>query len=200
MAEAREMVELDPAVPVWERVFTVAPLVVIGTKEGEGWDLAPKHMAMPLGWEGYFGFACTPSHGTYQNVRRHGHFTVSFPGPEQVIVASLAAAPRCAEGEATPGLPSLPTLPATSIPGRVLRDAHLVLECELDRVVDGFGSASLIAGRIVAARAHPEAMRMTGVEDEEIVRRAPLLAYLSPGRFAEVSESQAFPFPAGFQR
>jgi flavin reductase (DIM6/NTAB) family NADH-FMN oxidoreductase RutF len=197
---ATEMVELDPAVPVWERVFTVAPLVVIGTREGDGWDMAPKHLAMPMGWEGHFGFVCTPSHGTYRNARLHRAFTVSYPGPGQVVVTSLTAAPRCAEGELTPGLPSLPTLPAERVEGRVLQDAHLVLECELDRIIDGFGSGSLVVGRIVAARAHPDAMRTTGVDDEEIVQRAPLLAYLSPGRFAEVRESRAFPFPAGFRR
>ena len=31
---------------VWERVFTVAPLVIVGSKETDGtYDLAPKHMA-----------------------------------------------------------------------------------------------------------------------------------------------------------
>lgn len=32
-----------------------------------------------------------------------------------------------------------------------------------------------------------------------MLRAEPLLAYLSPGRFAEISESRAFPFPAGFR-
>jgi len=198
--EGDGMVSLDVRLPVWDRLFTVAPLVVVGTREGEGYDLAPKHMATPLGWEGHFGFLCTSSHGTYRNARSYGSFTVSYPGPDQVVVTSLTAAPRCGEGELTPGLPSLPTLPAEKVEGRVLRDAHLVLECELDRIIDGFGQASLIVGRIVAARARREALRVTGVADSEILRRAPLLAYLSPGRYTEISGGRVFPLPAGFQR
>jgi flavin reductase (DIM6/NTAB) family NADH-FMN oxidoreductase RutF len=192
------LTELDPTLSVWARIFTVSSLVVIGTREGEHYDLAPKHMAGPLGWDGYYGFVCTPSHGTYHNARGAGAFTVSYPRPDQVVVASLTAAPRCGEGEPTPGLDALPTLRAQRVEGRVLRDAVLVLECELDRIIDGFGEASLVVGRIVTARAHPAALRTTGVDDEEVVRRSPLLAYLSPSRYAAVDHSLPFPFPAGF--
>jgi flavin reductase (DIM6/NTAB) family NADH-FMN oxidoreductase RutF len=195
---AEELTELDPILSVWDRVFTVSSLVVIGTREGEHYDLAPKHMAGPLGWDGYFGFVCTPGHATYQNARDVGAFTVSYARPDQVVVTSLTAAPRCGAGEPTPGLDALPTLPAERVEGRVLRDAVLVLECELDRIIDGFGEASLVVGRIVTARAHPQALRTTGVDDEEVVRRSPLLAYLSPGRYAAVDHSLPFPFPAGF--
>lgn len=190
---------LDPA-RVWERVFTVAPLVVIGTREGDGYDLAPKHMATPLGWEEYYGFVCTPDHGTYGNAREHGAFTVSYPRPDQVVVTSLTATPREAENEPTPGLSALPTAPAERVDGVVLRDAHLALECETDRIIDGFGRGSLIVGRIVAARAHPDALRASEVDDEDLIRAWPLLAYLAPGRYARISETRAFPFPAGFQR
>ena len=50
--------------PIWSRFFTVAPLVLVGTREGDGHDLAPKHMAMPLGWDNYFCFVCSPDHAT----------------------------------------------------------------------------------------------------------------------------------------
>ena len=63
------IISLDVNLPIWERVFTVAPLVVIGTKENGGYDLAPKHMATPMGFGNYFGFVCTPKHGTYHNVK-----------------------------------------------------------------------------------------------------------------------------------
>ena len=50
---------------LWERVFTVAPLVIVGSKDTDGtYDLAPKHMAMPLGWRGCYGCVCTPRHRT----------------------------------------------------------------------------------------------------------------------------------------
>jgi hypothetical protein len=43
-----DLVALDTARPVWDRFFTVAPLVVIGTREPDGgYDLAPKHMVTP---------------------------------------------------------------------------------------------------------------------------------------------------------
>jgi flavin reductase (DIM6/NTAB) family NADH-FMN oxidoreductase RutF len=193
------LLELDPTLSVWDRVYTASSLVVIGTREGDGYDLAPKHMAGPLGWEGWYAFVCTPAHATYHNARESGAFTVSYPRPDQVVITSLTAAPRCGEGESTPGLDALPRVPAQRVEGPVLRDAALVLECELDRIIDGFGGASLVVGRILTARAHPQALRTTGVEDEEVVRRFPILAYLSPGRFAALDHSQAFPFPAGFK-
>lgn len=199
-SEAGEMVELDLEQPVWNRVFTVAPLIVVGTREGEGYNLAPKHMATPLGWDNLFGFVCTPSHGTYHNVKAEEAFTVSFPPPDQVVITSLTAQPRCGDDAPTPGLESLPTAPAERVDGIVLRDAYLVFECELDRVVEDFGSWSLIAGRIVAARARRESLRASEVSDERIFERAPLLAYLSPGRYAEIHETREFPFPAGFKR
>ena len=55
---------------------------------------APKHMVSPLGWQNFFGFVCTPRHRTYQNIRREGAFTVTFPRPSQVVLTSLSAAPR----------------------------------------------------------------------------------------------------------
>ncbi len=194
------MVDLDVSFPIWERVFTVAPLVVVGTREGEGYDLAPKHMAMPVGWQNHFAFACTPEHATYHNAKEHKAFTVSFPDPGQVVIASLSAAVRPGEGCPTPGLDSLPTEPAVQVEGRVLKGAVLVLECELVKVVDGIGSASLLIGKVLAARARSGALRTTGVDDEEVIRRAPLLTYLSPGRWAVVGESRNFPFPAEFKQ
>ena len=95
--------------PIWERVFTVNPLVLIGTQERDGgYNLAPKHMAFPMGWENYFGFVCTPRHFTYHNARREGVFTVSYPRPTQVVLASLAASPREDDG-AKPSAPCRPS-------------------------------------------------------------------------------------------
>ena len=83
MRSQREaMIPLPLADPIWEGVFTVAPLVLVGTREEDGrHDLAPKHMAMPLGWQNHFGFVCHPSHATQRNAERTGVFTVSFPVP-----------------------------------------------------------------------------------------------------------------------
>ena len=59
------LVELPVGSGLWRAVFSVAPLVLVGTKEGDGYDFAPKHMAMPLGWEGFYCFVCSPRHATY---------------------------------------------------------------------------------------------------------------------------------------
>jgi flavin reductase (DIM6/NTAB) family NADH-FMN oxidoreductase RutF len=194
------LVRLGVEHPIWDRFFQVSPLVVVGTKEpGGAFDLAPKHMAMAMGWDNYFGFMCTPSHGTYVNAQREGFFTVSFPRASQVLVASLAAAPRC-EGDAKPSLELLDTIPATVVDGVLLRDSNLHFECETERIIDGFGENSLIVGRILEALVSEEAIRRSDKDDEEAIFHMPLLAYISPGRYAEVSETFAFPFHVGWSR
>ena len=194
------LVTLSGELPIWERVFTVNPLVVVGTRERDGgYDLAPKHMAFPMGWENYFGFVCTPRHGTYHNARQEGFFTVSYPRPTQVVLASLAASPR--EGDGTkPSVQALPTFPASEIDGIFIEDAYLFLECVLDRIIDDFGENSLIAGRIVATHASEDYLRASDRDDNDLIQESPLLAYLSPGRHARVRESNSFPFPANFMR
>jgi flavin reductase (DIM6/NTAB) family NADH-FMN oxidoreductase RutF len=183
---------------VWERVFTVAPLVLVATKEGDGFDVAPKSLAMPIGWGDLYGFVCTPRHATYRNVRAHPEFTVSFPGVDQVVQASLAAAGRVPDG-AKPGLQALGTFAATHVDGVLVEGCPLYLECELERFVD-FPDSSLVVGRVVAALAREHVLRGPDVDDADLLREAPLLAYLSPGRCAAIADSHAFPFPADFSR
>jgi flavin reductase (DIM6/NTAB) family NADH-FMN oxidoreductase RutF len=194
------LISLDLTQPVWDRFFCVAPLVIIGTKEEVGgYDLAPKHMAMPLGWENYFGFVCTPHHRTYQNIQRDKTFTVSFPKPDQILLASLCAAPRC-DNQTKPSLLALPTFRASTIDGVLLEQGYLFLECELDRIIDGFGENSLIVGKIIAAQVQESALRGCDRDDQDILLDVPLLVYLDPGRYATINHSFSFPFPAGFKR
>lgn len=184
--------------PIWSRFYTIAPLVIVGTREGDGHDLAPKHMAMPLGWDNYFCFVCSPEHATQANAQRTRQFTVSFPRPEQIVEASLAAAPR-EEDSSKPSLAAIPVFPASTVDGVLVRDAYLWLECELDRVVEGFGRNTLIVGRIVAASVDERALRVSDADDADLIRQEPLLAYVSPGRFASVSESFSFPYHVNFK-
>lgn len=198
-APASALVELDVTRPIWDRFFWVAPLVIVGTREADGsHDLAPKHMVTPLGWQNYFGFVCTPRHRTYGNARRVGAFTVTYPRPDQLVTTSLAASPR--QGREKPALAVLPVFPATAVDGVLVEGGYLYLECELDRIVDGFGDNALIVGRVVAARADESVLRGDDRPDEQLIHDAPLLAYLNPGRFAAVGESLSFPFPSGMRK
>mgnify|MGYP001812110048 FL=1 len=121
--ENRALVELATSEPIWDRFFTVAPLVLVGTIDPDGsLDLAPKHMVTPMGWQNYFGFVCAPTHSTCGNIQRTGEFTVSFPRPSQVLFSSLAASPRQAGGD-KPVLDYFKTFPASHVEGRFIEDA-----------------------------------------------------------------------------
>jgi flavin reductase (DIM6/NTAB) family NADH-FMN oxidoreductase RutF len=185
--------------PIWDRFFGVFPLVIVGSKEGDGYDLAPKHLAMPLGWENHYCFVCSPRHATYHNIRRHGVFTVSYPRPSEVLLASLAAAPRC-DDLSKSALLVLPTFPARQVDGVLVQGCYLFLECALHSILDGFGPNSLIIGNVVAATAHEDALRAEERDEAEQIFEFPLLAYVNPGRLAEIRQTTAFPFPRGFSR
>jgi flavin reductase (DIM6/NTAB) family NADH-FMN oxidoreductase RutF len=195
--DTQVVVALPVDTPVWSHVFTVAPLVLIGTLDPDGSpDLAPKHMAMPLGWGNRFCFACTPRHATYVNAVRTGVFTVSYPTPRQAVQSGIAA--TCREPDASkPALAGLETMPARSVEGVLLEGAHLFLECTLDRTID-LDDVSLVVGRVVAASADERALRSAEQDDADVVHELPLLAYVPPGRFAEIDDSRAFPYPADF--
>jgi flavin reductase (DIM6/NTAB) family NADH-FMN oxidoreductase RutF len=194
------LVALDTGRPIWDRVFTVAPLVIVGSKEANGeFNLAPKHMAMPLGLGNYFAFVCNPRHTTYHNIQRHGVFTVSYPRVSEVVTTSLAAAPRC-DDQSKPSLMVLPTFAARKVEGALVKDCYLFLECTLHSVMDGFDGYSLIVGKVVAAAADEEALRKQELDESEQLFHFPLLAYLHPGRITEIKQSTTFPFPKGFSR
>lgn len=198
--DAPGLVELDTSHSIWDRFFTVFPLVVIGTEEHDGTnDLAPKHLAMPMSWTTHFGFVCTPRHRTYQNIQRSGEFTVTYVRPSQLVLASLTASPRC-EDDSKPIVDALPTFPAQSVAGAFLKDGYAFLECRCTRVYDDFGENSLIAGEIVSARVAEDALKHADEDSQDLIANAPLLAYLYPDRFAEISSSNKLPFPAGFKR
>jgi flavin reductase (DIM6/NTAB) family NADH-FMN oxidoreductase RutF len=194
------MTPLDLQHPVWEQVYMVAPLTLVGTREPDGsYDLAPKHLASPMSWSDHYGFVCTPTHATYVNTQREGCFTVSFPRPEQIVLTSLAAAPRC-EDDQKHALAAIPTVPASRVDGVLVEHAYLHFECELDRIIDGFGTNSLIVGRIIAAAAAEGSIRDADRDGQDMIAQSPILAYLHPGRFATIRKTHAFPYHVGFKR
>lgn len=194
------VISLDSRCELWDQCFVVSPLVLVGSRDSSGdYNFAPKHMATPLGWDRYFGFVCAPRHSTCRNIQAHGVFTVTFPRPHQIVLASLAAAPR-QEDDTKPELLALPTFAASAIDGAFVAEGYFFLECELDRVVEGFGENNLIAGRVVEAHVDAAFRRCTERDDQELTYRSPVLAYLHPGRFATIAQSYSFPYPADFKR
>ena len=191
--------ELSTETPIWERFFMPAPLVLVGTREGDGHDIAPKHQAMPFGRENYFGFVCSPAHSTYRNIGVHPEFTASFPRADRIIQATMAAGGRLDDGS-KPTLSAVPTFPARAVDGVLVEGCVLYLECLLDRIVDGFGENSLIVGRVVAAAASRDWLRRADADDADLLHRFGPLVYLHPGRFGIVRESYSFPFPVDFHR
>ena len=196
----RELVDLDVAGPFWDRLFMVFPLVLVGTRDEDGSsDVAPKHMAMPMGWDNYFGFVCAPSHSTCGNIGRTGEFTVSFPKPSQVLFTSLAASPRDAGGE-KPSVGALARFAADDVDAELVEEGYLYLECRHHKTIDGFGRNCLITGEIIAARADAGYLRNADIDDQDLLLKSPLLAYVPPGRFASIDSTDAFPFPAGMRK
>ena len=108
-------------------------------------------------------------------------------------------APRC-EDQQKYSLGAIPTVPATKVDGVLLEHAYLHFECELDRIIDGFGVNSLIVGKIVAATAAEDSLRDGEIDAREMIAHSPMLAYLHPGRFAEIHQTHAFPYHVGFKR
>jgi flavin reductase (DIM6/NTAB) family NADH-FMN oxidoreductase RutF len=194
-----QLVDLSTASPIWDRVFMVAPLVLVGTKEGDTYDVAPKHLALPLSWDNYFGFVCIPRHGTYRNIVAHPEFTVSFPRADRVVQTTMAAGGRLEDGS-KPTLAAVPTFPARTVDGVLVEGCALYLECELDRIVDGLGDNSMVVGRVVGASARRNFVRGPDVDDADLLHRLNPLVYLAPGRFGIVRETYSFPLPVGFSR
>lgn len=199
---ASAMVDITEDRELWSRAFLVHSLVIIGSKEEDGgYNLAPKHLALPLGFRRYFGFMGTPRKSTYRNVEREKVFTVSYPRPEQVIISSFTASQR-EEDDSKPVIEQVATEEARQIDGRFLKDAYLQLECRLTGVYGKFDEWEMVAGEIVAAYAHKDTLRTNGddMDDDRLIQDSPLLAYLYPNRFSIVKESHTFPFPKDFSR
>ncbi len=198
--EERTEVPLDQ--DLWNRFYTVNSLVIIGSKEADGnYNLAPKHMAMPMGFSKYFGFIGTPRKTTYQNVKREGVFTVSYPRPDQVILSSLSASQRSTD-HSKAVIKEIPTEQAKKMDGQFLQNAYLQLECRLSEILGKFGEWELIVGEVIAAYADPEVLRKSGEDsnDGQLIYEHPLLGYLHPDRFSIIKESNRFPFPKDFKR
>lgn len=196
-----DFISLDVKESIWEHFYTVAPLVVIGTKEDQGFDLAPKHMATPLGFSDYFGFVCTPRHNTYHNIKNHLKFSVSFVKPDQVLLSSLAAMPRCTTKDYTTEVTGqIPTVATKDGEAIFVKDSYVMLACKLFKIIDGFDDYSLITGKIERALVHKNYKIISDEGHQKQIYDHPLLAYIAQGRFANIKETLTYPYPKDFQR
>ena len=84
------------------------------------------------------------------------------------------------------------------VEGVLVEGGYLQLECVLHDIIDGLGENSLINGKVVAAYLDPACERSEEKDDGELIQANPLLAYLAPGRFAGIGDTNGYPFPAGF--
>ena len=85
--------------PVWDRVFTVNPAGA-GRDQGGERRVRPRPQAHGVahGLGELLRVRLYPAPRTYHNARREGVFTVSYPRPTQVVLASLAASPSEGDG------------------------------------------------------------------------------------------------------
>lgn len=197
-----QMIDIIDDPNLWTRFFMVHALLIIGSKEKDGsFNMAPKHMAMPLGFGPYFGFMGTPRKTTYRNIKREKVFTVSFPQPDQLVHTSLAASRR-EDDDTKPVIDAIPTVKAQKIDGVFLENSYLQLECTLHEIMGKFGEWEIIVGEIVAAYVHKDALRQEGddADNNKIINDSPLLAYMHPNRFSTIKKSQNFPLPKDFKR
>ena len=197
----KDFISLNVKESIWEHFYTVAPLVVIGSKEEQGFDLAPKHMATPLGFSDFFGFVCTPRHNTYHNIKKHLRFSVSFVKPDQILLSSLAAMPRCAVKDFPQEITNqIPTITLNNEASIFVKDSYVMLDCSLHKIIDGFDDYSLITGKIEQAMVHKNYKIVSDEGHQKQIYDHPLLAYIAQGRFASIKETLSYPYPKDFQR
>ena len=186
---------------IWDHFYTVAPLVVIGTKEKNVYDLSPKHMVTPIGFSNYLGFVCTPRHATYHNIKKEKKFTVSFVRPDQILLTSLSAIPRCEENHFSKEIvKKIPTISTPEKDNIFIADSYVLFECTLYKIIDGFDDYSIITGQIEAAYVHKDYKIFSEVDQQKHIYDNPILAYIAQGRFASIKETFSFPYPKNFHR
>lgn len=186
-----DLISLELDQSIWDRFFTVAPMVVVGTRGVNGsQDLFATHRGFPMGPENLFAFLAAPESGAVVNAVRIGEFGVSFLRPDQVVEASLAASERESQH---PLLAEIPTFPASRIGSVLVSGAHAHLECRVDRIIEDLGSGVLVMGRVVAAHVDRGARRLSDRDDCDVLANHPLLAFVAPGRFAKIDQTDAFP-------
>ena len=200
--QARKPRSIDTRRPIWERFFTVAPLVVVGTREEDGSpDLAPKHMAGPVSWQNFFGFVCSPTHATYANAPpgRGLHRELPAAGRRRAGRVGRLAALRGRQ-QAGGGRPADASGPqggcAAPRPRRRGPSSAWSTGSWTTWVTTAWSS-----GRVVACHVDPRALRRLDREDQEVLRTLARSSSIStPTASPAWRRATPSPSPSGFSR
>ena len=126
--------------PIWGRFFTVAPLVIVGTVEGEGYDLAAEAHGDAARLGQLLLLRLQPRAPDPGQRRADGRLHGQLPAPGRDPRRQPRRPPRAPRTSQSPALAAIRTFPAREVHGVLVEDSYLWLECELDRIVDGFGA------------------------------------------------------------
>jgi hypothetical protein len=70
----------------------------------------------------------------------------------------------------------------------------------MHKIFDGFDDYSIITGIVEKAFVHKDYMIHSDKDQQGQIYKNPLLAYVAQGRFAEIHETMAYPYPKDFER
>ena len=166
-------VPIPTDLPVWGRFFTVAPLVLVATRESRR---PPRHRAEAHGDAAGLAELLLlrvqppPRHPAEHRGNARVHGQLSARGADRPGQHGGRAARA---DDSKPSLAALATLPATAVDGVLVEDSYLWLECRLERIIDGFGDNSLIIGSIVAAALDERALRHSDSDDSDVIHASP---------------------------
>jgi flavin reductase (DIM6/NTAB) family NADH-FMN oxidoreductase RutF len=142
-------------------LLTCGGVVIVCTRSEAGpYDLAPVAWASPLDYEptSRVLFVCDPAHATHDNLLAQGEFALALPTFEQrgLVNAAGSSSGRGRDKYAELGLASFP---AAQVDALIPEGVAGWLECRLLRTVSE-GSASIVMGEVLAARAVDEAWKL----------------------------------------
>ena len=197
LRELEDLVEISTEAPIWERFFTVAPLVLVATKRAA--TTTSRRSISPCRSAGRTTSASSAARRTrrHRNLEAHPEFTVSFPRGRPDRQSSLLAAGSRLDDRSKPTLAPFRSSRPARWTACSSRAAALYLECALERVIDGFGENSLIVGRdrrrsAVDARRSAGSRSTTRISSTSSCRCS---CTSRPGRFAEVTRDAVVSVP-----
>jgi flavin reductase (DIM6/NTAB) family NADH-FMN oxidoreductase RutF len=150
-------------VPIGEAysLLNCGGIVLVCTRSKAGlYDLAPVAWACPLDYEptSRVLFVCDPAHATHENALERREFALALPTFSQRELVNDAGSSSGREGDKYAKL-DLASFPASKVDARIPEGVAGWLECRLLRA-EPEGSASIVMGEVIAARAVDRAWKL----------------------------------------